>query len=379
MYRSALTLLAAATVAAIATPAPAQPAPPSAGAPVIAAPTTAPRATLVVPPGFDRVTVGGYTALCEPNDQAWVKRALADVKPATRPTTMPADVLQRIATNRAAVIKQIVTDFALSGDKELNAFFDDMLVPTMKKLDTVKPPVFFLVCTRDRLRDITKAGWGEPRYHYNRVANEASYDDNVMLTIDRPMDDAVLPALYVETDPPETRAKNLSAGVQQLDAHLALQLSQQCQPAVFNMLADHIDKTVFVPLKLRRDQKWLELGVTGYFTAAYAGTLTPAPKDLWLKQMTFDSPRFPVSAKPIDLARPLEESAMRAVAVPYYNQAMRRKAVAVVMTWAQKGGDASVTKVLTAVRAKPPADGPALIKLIQDTAGVDLSKDVAPQ
>jgi hypothetical protein len=70
---------------------------------------------------------------------------------------------------------------------------------------------------------------------------------------------------------------------------------------------------------------------------------------------------------------------MRPAAVPYYNQALRRKAVSVVATLAQKGGDGALTKVVAALRTKLPADGPALVKMIQETTGVDLSKEAGAQ
>src|ERR1043166_6697076 len=92
---------------ALAMPAMAQPASKPA-----TAPTT--RYVLLMPPGYEKVTVAGHTALAQPNDLEWVKKALAEVKPATRPTTMPSDVLQKIAANRAAVVKQMVTDLALA-------------------------------------------------------------------------------------------------------------------------------------------------------------------------------------------------------------------------------------------------------------------------
>src|SRR5438094_8835638 len=94
---------------ALAMPASAQPVP---------APATAPpaRYVLVMPPGYEKVTVAGHTALAQPNDVEWVKKALGEVKPATRPTTMPSDVLQKIAANRAAVVKQMTTDRALGDD-----------------------------------------------------------------------------------------------------------------------------------------------------------------------------------------------------------------------------------------------------------------------
>jgi hypothetical protein len=292
-------------------------------------PATAPAEppyVLVMPPGYQKIAVGEHTAICLPADAEWVKKALTETKPATRPTTMPVDLLKRIADNRAAVVKQMVTDLALADDKQPNRLFDEEIIPKLKKLEALKAPIYFLICTRENLRELTKAGWGEPRYHYNRVANEASFDDNIVLSLDHPMGDAVLPVFYTEKETPETRVKNLSSGLQQLDAGMADRVSQQTQPLVFNLLAEHIGQTYFDPMKLRRDQQWLGLGVTGYFTSKYAGQLTPSPKEEWLRGMTYDNPRFPVSAKAIDLTHPVEEAAMRPIAVPYFNQALRRKA-----------------------------------------------------
>lgn len=361
-----LCLLATATTRA-------QPAPAPATAPA------APRFTMVVPPGYQQVAAGGHNALCQQQDVEWVKKALADVKPATRPTTMPADVLKRVTENRAAVVKQMVADLALADDKSVNEYFDNKLLAALKKLDMLKPTVYFIVCTRQGLRDLSQTGWGEPRFHYNRIANEVSYDENVMLSLDRPMDDSVLPAFYDEKDPVEKRASNLASGIQQLDASLARLIADQSQPQVFNLTATYMGETHFDPMKLRRDQQWLALGTVGYLASKYAGQLTPTPKEIWLRDITRDDPRYPVSAKPIDLTRPVEESAMKKGAVPYYNQAMRRKAIGVVAKWAEKAGDAGVAKVLAAVRTTLPADGSALVTLIQQTTGADLAKDLGPQ
>jgi hypothetical protein len=350
--------------------------------PVLAQPAaTAPaaRAVLVMPPGFEKVTVGDHTALCQPNDAQWVKGALASIKPATRPTTMPSDLLTRIAQKRPEVVKQMVTDLALPDDKIPNALFDDHLLPLLKKMEQLRPPVFFLVCTREKLRDLVKNGWGEPRYHYNRIANEVSYDDNIPLSLEHPMGDAVLPSIYTDNQAPAERADKLSKGIAQLDAALLQRIAQQGQPMVFGMVAEQIGLNVFEPMKLRRDQQWIGLGITGYLASKYAGELTPTPRDQWLKEMTFENPRYPVSSKGIDLAHPLEVTAMRPAAVPYYNQALRRKAVTAVATLAQKGGDAALTKVVAALRTKLPADGPALVKMIHDTTAVDLAKEVAAE
>ena len=69
--RAGLSVLALGSMAALsAYVAPSFAAPP-APAPKADAPT--PRVVVVVPPGYEKVTVAGHTALAEPNDVAWVK------------------------------------------------------------------------------------------------------------------------------------------------------------------------------------------------------------------------------------------------------------------------------------------------------------------
>jgi hypothetical protein len=347
-------------------------------APVPPAPNP-PRYQLVVPPGFEKVTVAGHTAVCQAKDLPWVRQALGDVKPATRPATMPADLLRRIKENRAAVTRQIVTDFAAPDDKGPNRLFDELLIPTLTRLDELRPPVFLLVCTQEELRALVADGWGAPRFRYNRVAHEVSYDARISLAIDRPMDDQVLPATYAEKDPPDARARRLVTQVQKLDQDLARTVANESLPAVFNRLGQFIDEEYFVPLKLRRDQVWLAMGVNGYFSGKYGATLTGYSREAWIRDITYEDRRFPVSARPIDLTRPADERSLKAGAAPYYAQAMRRTAVAAVVKWVAKAGEPSVTKVIAALRQGVPTDGPALVKLIRDVAGVDVSKDLAPQ
>src|SRR5262245_43061373 len=59
-----------------------------------------PRYVMTMPPGFHKVESGFRVALCEPADDAWVKRALSDTPPTTMPTTMPADVVDRLKDRR---------------------------------------------------------------------------------------------------------------------------------------------------------------------------------------------------------------------------------------------------------------------------------------
>jgi hypothetical protein len=354
-----------------------QAAAPSTGA--AAAATTPKRFEMVVPPGWERVSVAGRTAVCRPADAAWVRQALGEVKATTRPTTMPADLVKRVTDNRTAVTRAIVADFALADDREVGRLFDELLIPTLTKMQELRPPIIFLVCTQPQLRELVASGWGEPKLRYNRVAQEVSYDDRVSLAIDRPMDDTVLPARYAESDPPEVRAKRLTAEVQQLEANVTARVAAEGLPAIYNRVGQFLDEQFLEPLKLRRDQLWLAMGVNGFFTGKYGEMLTGHPRDAWLRSLTYEDRRQPVGARSIDLTRPADEATMRPGAAPYYTQAMRRKAVAVVAKWVEKTGEPSVTKVLVALRKGVPADGAGLVKLIQDVAGVDVSKDVAAQ
>lgn len=339
----------------------------------------APRFKMVVPAGYEQVKGEGFTAVCLARDAGWVKQAVAGVKPATRPTTMPADVLKRVTENRAAVVKQMVADLALSDDKQPNTFFDEALIPTLKKLDALRPSLFLLVTTKAQLKELVETGWGEPRFRFNRVANDVSIDDRVSMSLDREMDDTALPAFYDEKQTPEERAKKLTTEVQKFKDDLVRTIANEAQPAVFNRLGQHIDEQYIQPLKLRPDQMWFAMGINGYFSGKYGSQLTGVGRDVWVKMMTFEDRRFPVSSRAIDLTHPADASTLRPEAVPLYTQAMRRKSIAVVDKWATEKGDAALTKVLVAVRAKPPADGAALVKLVQELTGADLGKELAAQ
>lgn len=371
MFRSILVVsLAMAGLAAVGQQAPAA-GPASAPVP--------PRFQMVAPAGYEKVAGEGFTAVCLGRDVAWVRQAIGAVKPATRPTTMPADVLRKVTENRAAVVKQMVADLALPDDKLPNEFFDDSLIPTLKKLDAVRPSLFLLITTKPQLMELVQSGWGEPRFRYNRVANDVSIDDRISLSIDRPVDDTVLPAFFDEKEAPDARAKRLTAQIQKLQGDLALTVANEAQPAVFNRLGQFLEDKVFAPLKLRKDQIWLAMGMNGYLAGKYGAQLSHVSKETWMQMTTYEDRRYPVSARPIDLVHPADPATLKPGAEVPYVQAMRRKAVAAVNRWATEKGDASITKALVAVREKKPADGESLVKVVQEAAGVDLSKDLAAQ
>src|SRR5258706_4102048 len=339
----------------------------------------APRVMVVVPPGYEKVTVAGHTALAEPNDVAWVKQALTDTKPPPKNGITPADMIQTLVDKRAALTKQMVTDLALPDDKALNESRDTKVMATLKRLDDLRPPVFYLVITQDKLRDLTKTGWGEPRYHYNGVANAAAVDDSLPFSIDKPMDDTILPAFYNDKDAADVRAKNLAAGLQNFDANLAANRTRQATPSVFNLFVGFIQEKQIDPLKLKRDQSWLGSGVANFLAAKYTAVVTGVEKNRMLQELTNEPNLFPVSARSVDLAHPLDEASMKASVVPYHTVSVQRKATAVVAVWIDQAGEAAIPRTLTALRAKMPADGAALVKVIQEATDADLSKYLAAQ
>src|SRR5205809_3881326 len=98
------------------------------------APTPAPatsqraRQVLVVPPGFQVIEAAGRRVVCEPVDAEWVRAALADLTPTTRPTTMPSDLLQKLLASRDKLTAQMQADLALSDSTAIAKFIDEKLI-----------------------------------------------------------------------------------------------------------------------------------------------------------------------------------------------------------------------------------------------------------
>jgi uncharacterized protein YidB (DUF937 family) len=343
------------------------------------APATRPRYVFPVPPGFEKVTAGSHTAVCATEDAAWVRQALGAVKPGTRPATMPTDLLKRLADNRPALVKQMVTDLALPDDRHVSQFIDNKLIDTLRKLETIQPPILVFVVSREKLRDLVKGGWGEPRFKYNRAADAASYDENVMLSIDRPMDESPLPAFYDPKEPEDKRVEGLARNLALFDSQLAKLISEQSQTGVFNLFAQYLGEQHFDPLKLRRDQQWLGLGLATYLSAKYASLVTGIGRDAWLRGIMYEDLRYMLGSASIDLTNPTPEESMRPGAAGYYTQAMRRKATGVVLKLVENGGEGAIPKALIAVVKTKPADGKQMVKTIQEATGVDLTKELGPQ
>ena len=361
----------------------AQPTTAGATAPVATAPAATARARhqITVPPGFQKVTVGFRTALCEPADEAWVKRVLGTVDPPQQPTTMPADLIDRVAQKRALLKARVAADLALGADTAaLDQFFDQRLLPELAALRDLAPPMFYLVCSRERLRDLVKSGaWSDPRFYYNRAADDVAYNSDMRLSADGGIDDMAMPAIYPHDAPPDVRERTLSNTVRRGEAAVIDAVSKRAMIVTQLAMIDFIGQNAVQPLKLKLDQMWFGMGIEAVLSSRYAAELTGMRADDVLDRMTRDDPRNPVRAATVDLLRPADASSMRPEWVPAYNDAFRVKATRVVRQLLNQSGETGVSMALVAFRATPPPDGPALLKMIKVSTGVDLADAVKPR
>ncbi|CAN5651079.1 hypothetical protein BH09PLA1_BH09PLA1_13640 [soil metagenome] len=356
----------------------AQPDPAAAPAPATAPASVPvpPRYVMTVPPGFHKVESGYRAAICEDVDDAWVRKALDEVAPTTMPTTMPGDVVDRLNERRDILKARIAGDLSLKDLKLIDALIDNTLIPQAKKLNELQPPIFYLVATRDRIKQVLKAGWTDPHFRYNRVNDDVNFNPDLRLTDERPMDDMVMPVIYAPDATAEAKRKNLEQMMQRNEASVVDAFSRRAQLLVQLSIIEFIQKEAIDPLNLKGDQQWLGLGMQAVLSAKYMHDLLGISQDDLLSRMTRDDPRNPIRPDAVDLLHPADRTQMKREWVPLYGDAFRVKSARVVRAWSEKCGESAISTTLAAMRASPPADGPALVKLITVTTGVDLTNEV---
>jgi len=333
---------------------------------------------MTLPPGFLKLQAPAFTVLYRAEDEAWVKPAVQAWKPATRPATMPQDLLSRVAQGRAAVEAQMRQDLALPPSFSAAPLFDTQIIPELERLGSYHVPVFYLVASRPFLRELIRSGgWSDPSFYYNRAAEEVMFTSAVTLDLTRPADDAVLPVVHDPEWDEARRSERLQTDLRNSQADLARITSGKAQYDVHIATVDFILREVFEPMKLPADQRWLVVGAAAYLSCDYAQTLTGAGRRELLAMMVFD-PRqntLPVSA--VDVVHPIDVTLMRPQYVAAYNDAFRRKSILLVRKWLEKSSRESLARVLESIRKNRPADGAALIALIAKDSGVDLAADAA--
>jgi hypothetical protein len=312
--------------------------------------------------------------LAEPNDEKWVTEALGKVPAANKVPGAPADMVKTIGEKRDLLVQRITTDLGVDA-KTAADLIDVEIVPALNKLASVKPPLFFIVTTPQKLRELTKnTQWGEPRYHYNRVSDSVAFDDQIAFSVDKEMDDTVLPSFYDPAANEENRMKDLRTALQSMDERVAGAAAGQVNTTLFSKLVGFTDKQ-FEAMKLKPDQEWFAKGASTYLAAGYLAAITGLPKESLLNDLVRED-GFPVSMRSVELANPDQATKIQTALQPYYAIAKQRKATLVISKLVNDGGESVIANTIKAMRAKMPADGRALVTLITETTHVDLTNYV---
>jgi hypothetical protein len=345
-----------------------------------AAPTTAPttqrKATReTTPPDFVRVTAARYSAFCQPVDEAWVKQGLSQAKAESLPSTRPADILNRIQTYRDAITQGLANDLDVDAAK-VTAMLDEQLIPTLKKLDTLQPPVVFMVATEAKIKAMLTGTWSHPQISYNRLMDKLKWDERIQLRLDEPMDEALLQATFDAVDPPEKRIKKLREAAEKFEADVAVATSVRARKLVHECLARFAEQEVFQPLNLRDDQVWLQLGVVNYLAGKYSPMMTGTDPRQAMADLLFERPDAPVKSDEMDLLALEKLSNITPQYQYFYVEAARRKSTQAVMALVDQGKAEAIRKALVAVKKDPPKDGIELVSRVAAATGVELSKQL---
>jgi hypothetical protein len=338
-------------------------------------PTTRYVATL--PPGFKTVTVANRIAWCESADEKWVRATLGAVSPTTRPSTMPSDIVAHIAAKRNVLAQTIASDLGVE-PAEIDKLFDEKLLPAIKQLDSFDLRMFYLTLSHARFIGLLRDGvWEDRRFRYNRAAGDVSVTRGVVLTLaPNGTDDVVVPAVYEADDDETARTSALSRVVRENEEMIAGSVSDRSIVLTQLALIEFIGTSVIQPLKLADDQQWFGLGLVGALGAKYAADLTGIERAELIRQMTREYSRMPVKSAGVDLLHPTPATDLRKEYAPYYADAMRRKSTTVMAAWLDRAGEGAVRKTLDAIHIDPPKDGAALVALIKQATGQDLTKEL---
>jgi hypothetical protein len=342
-----------------------------------APPATRPAHKMELPPGFHVVTVGDRSALCQPQDDSWVKQTLASVSPATRPSTMPSDMIATIGRNRDRLVGEMTRDLGLSDQKTVDQFLDTKLLPELARTAALKPTIYYFVATRGQAADLMAGGWTDPFFHFIRFAHDVSYTPRVILAPDQPMDDLVWWVEIHDGDNTATRQDALSGEVQFFEGNIAVQVSVLGRNQIEHLIEEFIHVTVMQPLKLPRADDWFDLGASSIFAIKYCALATDDSRAKWTEQL-LGPPDEPRNYVGLDLMNPVNPQQIRPEYVMAYESAVLRKGALTVNDLITRAGEASLAKILPVLKANPPATPRDMIKVIQDATGIDLTADLTP-
>jgi hypothetical protein len=302
-----------------------------------------------------------------------VKERLGAMKPTSRPFFVN-QMLARVQQQKDALVKQIAADLALPVEPVAAAYDKDVIAPLQQRED-LRPPIFYLVTNTDRVKDLLKNGWKDPNFYYNRVADAVVMSGAIGVRTDAPMDDSIIPAVYPKDAQQDAKGKALTEAVATTENDYNNFMNESAKAAVGAGFATLVHELGIKDLNLKDDQRWYGLGVDIILAAKYSAPLTEQP-DL-LKSMAMDNPRNPLRFTAVDLLHPPANESMNTDAIPFYVDTARRKSTSVIQKLLDAAGPGAIAKTLQAYRTEKPADGPALVKLIQTQTGIDITNDLS--
>jgi hypothetical protein len=351
---------------------------PNAGAAPASAPTStsAPaRRQVVVPQGFKLIDEGDYKLLLEPSDQAWTTLAIKELVPTTRPSTLPTDIATNLVSLRERLIEAITKDLALPDKSEAEKFLSNQLEPDAKFWTEVRPPLVYLIITHKKLVELKRNGWPEERFYYNRVMDDVTVNRVVDL---KSPNDIVLLVEYAPEDPPEKRTQALYSRIHEAETGIYRELTVQTMLSQVDKLRTFVMTHVVPPEQVKEGHNWFVIGVTNILSTRYLAMITGAALDPLMKETINDHPGNPMRSAPIDLLNPADIKEIRPERAGLYIDAYQQKSARAVYEWLRAAGADALPKVLTTWRKTPPADGEALLKLIQQTTNFDITPLTKP-
>jgi hypothetical protein len=348
-----------------------------------AAPASAPASTsaptrrqVVVPQGFKLIEAGDYKLLLEPSDQEWATQAIKNLVPTTRPSTLPTDVATDLASAREKLIERLVKDLALPDKSDAEKLLSGQLEPDAKFWTEVRPSLVYFITTHKRLVDLKRNGWPEERFYYNRVMDDVTVNRVVDL---KSPDDVVLLVEYAPEDPPEKRTQALQSRIHEAESGIYRELTVQTMLSLVGTLRTFIMAHAVAPEQVKEQHNWFIIGVANVLSTQYLAMITGAALDPLMKETINDHPGNPLRSAPIDLLNPADIKDLRPERAGLYIDAYKQKSSRAIYEWLQKAGEDALPKVLTTWRKTPPADGQALLKLIQQTTNFDITPLTKPQ
>lgn len=332
--------------------------------------------TVIVPQGMTLVQVGSRCAICPPADVPAVRQGLADVAPSTQPTTQPSDLLAHLASQHDSLSSEISADLLIPS-KTVNDFLDTKLKKIITQMADVNPRCYMLVCSEAEVTTAVKQGWHAPLFYYNRVADHVFFNPQIIINTTRQADDLVV---WTETRDGELDT-DISAAVSRTSNDLQESMKRDVSDSTINAVTlvfqKFIADSAATPLKLPPSEQWFGRGVITAMSCKYTAELT----GIWLPQlqqiMSMERGSHFILASQLNLLTGIDPSSVRPEYLPYYDDAVERKAGRVVEKLLAKD-PAAVTKLLTAIHASLPPDNLALVSLIRQTTGIDVTDDLLP-